>query len=283
MKMTLQNPEEIKIFILYLLDRIGYPLSYTDIGTIVIRDGIIDYFAFCEYFDELLNAGHIAEADDNGEPIPPAKEETESEANAVSDEYYDEDEDENQLKIDGIDSPYLRPDRVSEENENEKEQGSDGIMTENVGGDYDGNFSEAAVGNLYVDADSRDDKRAIRNAGDFSKKYVVTKTGRLIADSLSENILMAAVREKSYMSAMRHLSLEKRGAVVDQTFERDGKNFIFHCSIKDKDGMAMKLSLRADTIYQLNRMRINFDEKPDVVLRGVIALLTGNVNYLFEN
>ena len=228
MKMTLQDPEEIKIFILYLLDRIGYPLSYTDIGTIVIRDGIIDYFAFCEYFDELLNAGHIAEADENGEPIL-----------------------------------------------HEKDVSAKDLDT-GTGGKLPDGETDAAK----AEEKSREKKQI---SSDPDKKYVVTKTGRLIADSLSENILMAAVREKSYMSAMRHLSLEKRGAVVDQTFERDGKGFIFHCSIKDKDGLAMQLSLRADTVYQLNKMRINFDEKPDVVLRGMVALLTGNVNYLFEN
>ena len=68
MKMTLQNPDEIKIFILFLLEKIGYPLSFTDLGTIVIRDGIVDYFGYFEYFSELVEAGHIAVADENGEP-----------------------------------------------------------------------------------------------------------------------------------------------------------------------------------------------------------------------
>ncbi|MBQ2469244.1 MAG: DUF4364 family protein [Clostridia bacterium] len=198
MSMKLQNPEEIKVFILYLMERIGYPLSYTDIGSIVIRDGVTDYFAFFEQFDELLRAGHVAEVDENGEPVP------------------------------GL---------------------------------------------------PRDDEEA----ADPAKMYVITKSGKLIADGLSENVLMAAVREKSYLSAMRHLSLEKRGAVVDQSFERDGTGYVFHCSVKDKDGPALDVSVRVDTVYQLNRMRLNFDENPDVVLRGIHAILTGNVNYLFEN
>ena len=70
MSMRLQNPEEIKVFILYLMERIGYPLSYTDIGSIVIRDGVTDYFAFFEQFDDLLRSGHVAEVDENGEPVP---------------------------------------------------------------------------------------------------------------------------------------------------------------------------------------------------------------------
>lgn len=225
MKMTLKSPEEIKIFILYLLDRIGYPLSYSDLGTIVIRDGIIDYFAYFEYFCELVEAGHIAEADEDGRPV------------------------------------FGQTVRVSDD-------GGDEHSTDNDGRNFAG--------------ETRYERPSGEDLSNKSKTYVVTETGKLIARSLSENILMTAVREKSYISAMRHLSLEKRGAVCDQTFERDGDGFIFRCSIKDKEGVALELGVRADTVHQLNRMRLNFDEKPDVIMRGIVALLTGNVNYLFE-
>lgn len=221
MKMTLQNPEEIKIFILYLLDRIGCPLSYSDLGAVVIRDGIIDYFAYFEYFCELVEAGHIAEADGEG-------------GTAI-----------------------------------------DGTIT-----DREQNLGQSVADTLNGEA--KYPRPTGEDLSDSSKKYVVTKTGRLIARTLSENILMAAIREKSYISAMRHLSLEKRGAVCDQTFNMDGDRFMFKCTIKDKDGTALDLSLRADNVYQLNRMRLSFDERPDVILRGVVALLTGNVDYLFE-
>ena len=46
--------------------------------------------------------------------------------------------------------------------------------------------------------------------------------------------------------------------------------------------MAFDLSIRADSFMQASRMRMNFEDKPDVVYRGLVALVTGNVNYLFE-
>lgn len=187
----LRAPDQVKVFILYLLDKIGYPLDYTDIATIIIRDGLVDYFDFVEYFHQLLEAGHIRKIAKN-------------------------------------------------------EDG--GAATEERG---DGLFE-------------------------------VTDTGRIIAKGLSDDLLMAAVREKSYISAMRHLSLEKRKAVVSQSSEQEGTGYIFHCSINDMDGLALNLSLRADSYNQLNRMKQNFEERPDVVYRGIIALVTGNVNYLFD-
>ena len=191
----LREPDQVKVFILYLLDKIGYPLNYTDIGTIIIRDGLVDYFNFVECFQHLMENELIEGKREDGEVIDPN---------------------------------VFHPD-------------DDGIL------------------------------------------YSVTRKGKIVAEGLSEDLLGAAVREKSYISAMRHLSLEKRGAVMDQSCERDGEGFIFHCSIKDKDGLAMKLSLRADTFNQLRRMQMNFEDKPDVVRRGITALVTGNVNYLFEN
>lgn len=191
----LREPDQVKVFILYLLDKIGYPLNYTDVASIIIRDGLVDYFNFVECFQSLLKQELV-----------------------------------------------------------EGKKGEDEIV------DLD-NF--------------RPDDEAVL--------FYVTKKGRIIAEGLAEDLLMAAVREKSYISAMRHLSLEKRGAVIDHSCERDGDGYIFHCTIKDRDGMALKLSLRADTYNQVRRMEMNFEDKPDVVLRGITALVTGNVNYLFEN
>ncbi|MBE6599237.1 MAG: DUF4364 family protein [Ruminococcaceae bacterium] len=193
----LRSSDQIKVFILYLLDKIGYPLEYTDIATIIIRDGLVDYFDFVEHFHQLLMAGHIAKLPKNG-------------SDAVAADAAEEDE------------------------------------------------------------------------GRIDWLFEVTDTGRTIAKGLADDLLMTAVREKSYISAMRHLSLERRKAVITQSSEQEGTGYIFHCSINDMDGLALNLSIRADSYNQLSRMKQNFEERPDVVYRGIIALVTGNVNYLFD-
>ena len=192
---TFHSPEQVKVFILYLLEKVGYPLEYNDLAAIVIRDGYVDYFDFVTCFHELIKDGHMVRT------------------------------------------------------ESDPSSGAEGGTDEGVLG--------------------RD-------------LYAVSDTGRMIARGLSDDLLLAAVREKSYVSAMRHLSLEKRGAVWNHSIERDGEGYIFHCSITDRDGLAFKLDLRADSYMQVQRMRMNFEDKPDVVYRGLLAIVTGNVNYLFE-
>ena len=208
---TFHSPQQVKVFILYLLEKVGYPLDYNDLATIIIRDGYVDYFDFVTYFHELLEDGHIKKI---SVPYDGAK------------------------------------DKPSEQKD------------------------ENGVAELEKTSD---------NDAQTKDLYEVSETGRMIAKGLADDLLIAAVREKSYISAMRHLSLEKRGAVVDHRIEMVGDGtYIFHCSIKDCDGMAFDLALRADSYLQVSRMRMNFEDKPDVVYRGIIALVTGNVNYLFE-
>ncbi len=208
---TFHSPQQVKVFILYLLEKVGYPLDYNDLATIIIRDGYVDYFDFVTYFHELLEDGHIKKI---SVPCDGAKENTTEQTN---------------------ENGVAEPEKTSDN-----------------------------------DAQTKD-------------LYEVSETGRMIAKGLADDLLIAAVREKSYISAMRHLSLEKRGAVVDHRIEMVGDGtYIFHCSIKDCDGMAFDLALRADSYLQVSRMRMNFEDKPDVVYRGIIALVTGNVNYLFE-
>jgi len=202
MASQLKKDDEIKIFILYLLDKIGYPLDYPSIGSIMMQDGIVNFFDFAQCFFALVDAGHIRE-----------------------------------IIVE-------KPESSAESSDNEDEE------TE---------FEPATT-----------------------VLYEVTDTGREVARVLSDS-LMITVREKSYRSALRHLSFERQGAYVNHSYRPDGEGFLVNCSIKDHNGVVMDLTVRADSEYQLKRMLNNYSERPEVVFRGVVALLSGDVNYLFED
>ena len=206
----LKDENEIKIFILYLLDKIGYPLDYPSIGSIMMQDGIVNFFDFAQCFFSLVDAGHILEIIVDGDKESELSDSGESDASRYG----------------------------AEEDDDEYESSSTVL-------------------------------------------YEVTDTGRQVARALSDN-LMVTVREKSYRSALRHLSFAKKGAWVDQTYKPDGDGYLVTCSIKDKTGTIMDLTVRADSEYQLRKMMNNYSEHPEVVFRGVVALLSGDVNYLFE-
>ena len=61
MQAPLKDKDDIKIFILYLLRNIKYPLEFSTINDIVVQDEIVNCFDFAECFAELLEAGNIEE------------------------------------------------------------------------------------------------------------------------------------------------------------------------------------------------------------------------------
>ncbi|MBQ2730234.1 MAG: DUF4364 family protein [Clostridia bacterium] len=205
MASQLKKEDEIKIFILYLLERIDYPLDYPSIGEIMMQEGVVNFFDFAQCFFSLVDAGHIRE----------------------------------------IIKEVERPDGATE---------TDPVIDED-------------------DCDFEPTTTIL---------YEVTESGRMVAHALSDSI-MVAVREKSYRSAIRHIDFTKQGYTVDQNYRPDGDGFLVTCSIKDRKGIVMDLTVRADSEYQLTRMLHNYAERPEIVFRGVKALLSGDVNYLFED
>ena len=218
MRSLLTDANEIKIFILYLLDKIGYPLDYPSIGSIVMQDSVVSFFDFAECFFALVEAGHIREIYPDGDG--PEK-------------IYDVPDDPDVAPFDGVEEEY------------------------------------------EIQYTEEDEARKPR------KLYEVSEKGHAVAIGLADS-LMESVRERSYRSALRHLSLKKRGATFEKSYTEDGEGYLVNCKISDKDGLAMELTVRADSRYQLDKMMENFDERPEVIFRGIVALMSGDVNYLFE-
>lgn len=63
---VIRDKTDIKIFVLFLLDNINYPLEYTSINNLIIENGYIGAFDFAECFSELSEQGHIIEEDVEG-------------------------------------------------------------------------------------------------------------------------------------------------------------------------------------------------------------------------
>ena len=63
------NKREIKIFVLYLMDNIGYPLEFTAINDIVMQTDYIMYLDFAEAFNKMLDDDLIALVTEHGNEV----------------------------------------------------------------------------------------------------------------------------------------------------------------------------------------------------------------------
>ena len=172
---------DVKIFILFLLDNIGYPLDEETLSEIIMENGYVGYFDFAECLGELSDAGHIVSGD--------------------------------------------------------------------------------ALGKTY---------------------YAISELGHVIAAELQGGIL-ASIREKSLKSALRIISFKKKKATVSsEVSELDNKKFNVRCRISEPSGDIFDVTMALDTREKAEQIKRNFIENPEEVYRGVIAVLTGRIDYYLK-
>lgn len=173
----------VKIFVLYLMQNINYPLDYVTLNDIVMQNDYVMYIDFAEAFHEMLDADLIEFCDhtEAGDPL-----------------------------------------------------------------------------------------------------YIVTDKGRIVATELHSEILTSLL-DKSLECALRYLDFKKRGIKVSCKVEKreDGRYDVI-CIIKEKEVVIMQTGIVVDTLNRAKRMEDNFRDHPEVVYKGVMALLSGNINFIFN-
>jgi len=95
--------------------------------------------------------------------------------------------------------------------------------------------------------------------------------------------LLPSILDRSLSAALRYLSFRKRGIEVRCVVEKteDGR-FAVVCSFTENKTCIFSQRLVVDTMDRAERMKNNFYERPEAIYRGVLALMSGNVNYLFD-
>ena len=112
--------------------------------------------------------------------------------------------------------------------------------------------------------------------------YVITDRGRNVAESLHSDIL-SSVLDKSLAAAFRYLDFKKRGikAVCTVKRQEDGRYAVV-TELSERGTVLYAGTLLVDSEDRARRMADNFRDRPEVIYRGVHALLAGNINYLFD-
>ncbi len=188
MSSPIGSKRNVKIFVLYLMENIDYPLDFTTLNDIVMQTDYVMYLDFAEGFHEMLDAGLILEYEDNGE-----------------------------------------------------------------------------------------------------KLYYVSDKGRCVAQELHSDIL-SSILDQSLACALRYLDFKKRGIEAHCSSEKrfDGKYDVTCTFTQKKPGdsgernVIFTTTIVVDSFNRAERMKENFRERPEAIYRGVIALLSGNVNFLFD-
>ena len=112
--------------------------------------------------------------------------------------------------------------------------------------------------------------------------YGISEKGILVAESFSSDIL-SSILDKSLAAALRYLDFKKRGIKAQCTWEKQKEGvYLVSCTLTEQGEVIFSNVLTVDSADRARRMADNFRDRPEVVYRGVHALLAGNMNFLFD-
>ncbi len=139
--------------------------------------------------------------------------------------------------------------------------------------DFDDAFHQMLQGDLI-----RED--GTNEHGD--KLYSVTRKGTLVAEQLKCDIL-PSILDQSLTCALRYLDFRRRGVTVECESQRmPDQTFDVTVTLLERDKVLLRTTVNTDSEYHARLMKQTFRERPEVVYRGVLALLTGKVGFLYD-
>jgi len=113
--------------------------------------------------------------------------------------------------------------------------------------------------------------------------YTVTGKGRTVVESMQGDIL-PSILEESLTCALRFLDFTRRGVKATCRSTPNPKGgFDFTCSLVEGDVTLLSITLWVDNMTRARRMENQFRTHPENTYRATLALMTGNVNYLFNS
>lgn len=118
--------------------------------------------------------------------------------------------------------------------------------------------------------------------GKDASLYFITEQGNYVADHLQSDLL-PQIREKSLQSALRLLSFRERGAKLFCSSEALAEGgYQLRCGITEPQGEVFRVELRTETRQQAEKMKLQFQDQPEMLYRGLLALLNGEMSYLMN-
>ena len=117
---------------------------------------------------------------------------------------------------------------------------------------------------------------------DGKQAFKITEQGINVIDTL-EDSLSKGTRRTALAAATRLTSFEKRGAsVTHSAVELPDGRYKLSFVVKEHNEEIFSLSLNIETRNQLNTIRNNLDKNPDGVYKCIMAMLSGEADYLLD-
>lgn len=127
-----------------------------------------------------------------------------------------------------------------------------------------------------------DVQQIIETERDGKKLYSISDSGREAVSSVEET-LYSDVKDKALRSALRILALKRTGNKVYTGIKECPGGYIVECKIEDREKILFRSEVFVPDKVFAEKMKLNTEERAEIIYKGSLALLSGDVNFIFDD
>ncbi len=116
---------------------------------------------------------------------------------------------------------------------------------------------------------------------DGEKFYVISEIGISMVSEV-QGTGNASIRDKALRSAQRLIALKRHGNRISCEITPVERGYMLNASIVDKEKTLLHLETFVTDKDYAERMQANFNERAEIIYKGAMALLSGDVNFIFD-
>ena len=111
--------------------------------------------------------------------------------------------------------------------------------------------------------------------------YTIAPQGRSVLETYEQELL-SDDKDRAIRHAMRVLAQKRDGVEQTSRITPTGSGWTVTCTIADKQKVLFETSVYMNDQASAEKLRNNFDDRADIIYRGVLALLSGDVDFIFD-
>ncbi len=127
------------------------------------------------------------------------------------------------------------------------------------------------------------DKGQIGEFGEPQNRlYAISESGKETLESY-ESSLLPIIKERALRSALRLIAYNRNGNRITSTITDMPNGYTLNCKIVDKEKTLFSVELFLSDRAYAEKLKANFEERAEIIFRGSLSLLSGDVNFIFDD
>lgn len=111
--------------------------------------------------------------------------------------------------------------------------------------------------------------------------YRITPQGRSVLETYEQDLL-SDDKDRALRHALRVLAFKRNGVRQTSRVAETGSGWTVTCTIADNRKTLLETSVFLNDKALADKLCANFEDRADIIYRGILSLLSGDVDFIFD-